>query len=449
MMAQESCNFDYVTDLLTQCVTGDPGNFVYTQAFLSNLKKKYSNNKHGSRGAKFTTVGSRSAVKKAVGHKDWNRAIAAGLDVLKANPWDAGALLNMAAAAEEAGYLDVQMAYLKAALDGSPREPDVIRPCAVALAKRKQFDQAIVLWHRVEEVRPGDEEASRAIGNLTVEKTIDKSGLDKKDPSKSRFAKEGQAQLQDATVDVSSIEKLEKTIARKPNELSNYLELAELYLRDEQFAKAEGVLAKACEIVPDDANVREKWEDAQLRSLRQQLSQTEKDAKAGDDKAKARYKALRKEILRKELDVYRHRCERYPNNLPFKYELGLRYRYCGMYNEAIKEFQQAKNDPRRKGPCLYELARCFEQIQQPRLAMSHYQAAVEEIPDRDDLNKKKALYDAGRLAMTQKHLDTAERLLNRLAEMEFGYKDVSALLDQVGEMRKRGENVEEKDESPK
>ena len=449
MMAQENCNYDYVTDLLAQCVAGDPGNFAYTQAFLANLKKKYNNNKYGSRGAKFTTVGARSAVKKAMGHKDWNKAIAAGLDALKANPWDAGVLLHMANAAEEAGYMDVQMSYLKAALDGSPKDVDVIRPCAAALAKRKQFDQAIILWHRVEEMRPGDKEAAQAIGDLTVEKTIDKSGLDKKDPSKSKFAKEGQSQLQDATVDVSSIEKLEKTIARKPEELSNYLELAELYIRDEQFGKAEGVLRKACDVSNNDVDIREKWEDAQLRHLRQQLSLAEKEAKTGDEKAKAKFKSLRKEILRKEVDVYRHRCERYPNNLAYKYELGLRYRYGGMYNEAIKEFQQAKNDPRRKGPCLYELARSFEHIQQPKLAMSHYQAAIEEIPDREDLAKKKALYDAGRLAMSLKHLDTADRLLNRLAEMDFNYRDVSALLDQITEMRKNGENLEGGDEPSK
>lgn len=449
IMAQENCNFDYVTDLLAQCVAGDPGNFAYTQAFLANLKKKYNNNKYGSRGAKFTTVGARSAVKKAMGQKDWNKAIASGLEALKANPWDAGVLLHMANAAEEAGYLDVQMSYLKAALDGSPKDVDVIRPCAAALAKRKQFDQAIILWHRVEEMRPGDKEAAQAIGDLTVEKTIDKAGLDKKDPSKSKFAKEGQTQLQDATVDVSSIEKLEKTIAKKPEELSNYLELAELYIRDEQFGKAEEVLRKACDVSNNDVDIREKWEDAQLRRLRQQLSQAEKEAKAGDEKAKAKHKSLWKEFLRKEIDVYRHRCERYPNNLAYKYELGLRYRRGGMYNEAIKEFQQAKNDPRRKGPCLYELAKCFEHIQQPKLAMSHFLAAIEEIPDREDLAKKKALYDAGRLAMTLKHLDTADRLLNRLAEMDFSYKDVSALLDQITEMRKNGENLEGGDEPSK
>ena len=45
-MSQE--NYDYAAELLTQCVAGDPANFIYLQAVLINLKKKYNNNKKGS-----------------------------------------------------------------------------------------------------------------------------------------------------------------------------------------------------------------------------------------------------------------------------------------------------------------------------------------------------------------------------------------------------------------
>jgi hypothetical protein len=33
-------NYDYAAELFTQCVAGDPSNFIYLQSFLSNLKKK-------------------------------------------------------------------------------------------------------------------------------------------------------------------------------------------------------------------------------------------------------------------------------------------------------------------------------------------------------------------------------------------------------------------------
>lgn len=449
-MAHEKYDFDYVTDLFTQCVAGDPANFLYVQSFLGNLKRKYNNNKKGSNLAGIKGLAARGLVKKAMLQKDWDGAIKAGLEALKLNPWDVSTLTQMAAACEEAGYEDCQMAYLKTALEANPKDPEVCKICANALERRKEFSQAIALWHRVEELRPNDEEAPKAIARLAVVKTIRQGGWDEKDPSRSRLAKEGQAQVEAATVDSSAISRLEKTIAKKPKELANYLELAELYLRDEQYAKAEEVLAQAYEVSDGDPNVRERWEDAQLRHLRQQVSAAERELQEkATESAKAKYKQLKKELHKKDLEFCKNRCERYPNNLAFKYDLGLRYEVNGLYDQAIKEFQQAKSHPPRKGLCLLNLGRCFEKIQEPKLAMSHYESAVEEIPDRDEANKKMALYLAGRLAMQIKHLNTAERHLNRLAQMEYGYKDVAALLHKVAEMRQHGENLEGKEEPAK
>lgn len=444
-MGQESYNFDYVTDLFGQCVVGDPANLVYAQSFLANLKKKYNNNKKGSNLAGFKGMGARGMVKKALVQKDWDGAIKAGLEALKLNPWDSATLLQMATAAREASYDEVQMFYLKSALDGNPKDVEVLRNVAKALGERTMFDQAIQLWHRIEEIRPGDNEAEKMISRLAVEKTLATAASRDRDPSTMKFAREGQKQLDSATVEQADVEKLEKAIAKKPGELNNYLELADLYIRDGDYGKAVEVLTRAQDVASGDANVRERLEDVQLRHLRQQISQAETEAQGGNEQAKAKYKDLRKQWARKELEVYKHRAERNPGNLAFKYDLGLRFYVNGLYNEAIKEFQQAKNDSRRRGLCLLELAKCFEKIQQPRMAMNHFDQAIEEIPDRDDAKKKDALYRAAKLAINERHLDTAGRHLNRLAEMDFNYKDVSALLDSVAKMREQGENREPQD----
>jgi len=63
MAAQD--NFDYATVLFTQCVAGDPNNFMYLQSFLGNLKKKYNNNKKGSNLAFIKSAGARTVVRKA------------------------------------------------------------------------------------------------------------------------------------------------------------------------------------------------------------------------------------------------------------------------------------------------------------------------------------------------------------------------------------------------
>ncbi len=424
-MAQE--NYDYATELFSQCVLGDPSNLSYVQSYLGNLKKKYNNNKTGSKLAILKERGARSKIKKALAKSHWEDVISNGLKVLVVNPWDVPALTSMATASDEMGDDETEMAYLKAALEANPKNPAVNRQCAMALAARQQFDQAIACWHRVEQVRPNDEEAQRAIASLAVEKTILKGKYDESDPSK----KLGKGQEPDQHDQDLTVEKrLQQQIGRNPEELSSYFELAQVHINNEKYKEAEEVLAAALEVSDGDPDVRERLDDVQLRRLRQQISFAEND---GDQETKEK---LRKELCEKELIVYKNRCERYPNNLAFKYDLGLRYQINGQYNEAIKEFQQARNDPRRKGVCMLALGQCFQQIKQYRLASSHYHSAVDEIPDRDAKNKKKSLYLAGKLALAMNDLDSADKYLTVLAGLDFTYKDVSALLDKIAKLRK-------------
>ena len=56
----EQESYDYATELLSQCVWGDPGNKAYVQSFLGNLQKKYANNRKGSSFGQFKELGSRS-----------------------------------------------------------------------------------------------------------------------------------------------------------------------------------------------------------------------------------------------------------------------------------------------------------------------------------------------------------------------------------------------------
>jgi tetratricopeptide (TPR) repeat protein len=438
-------NFDYAAELFTQCVAGDPSNFIYLQSFLSNLKKKYNNNKRGSNLALIQGRGARSATKKAAGHKDWAGVIKAGLEALKLNPWDVHTLSQMADACSQMGLHDVQLAYLKTAQEAKPKDPGVNKLCAEALRQVGQYDQAIACWHRVQQARPNDEEAERQIARLAVEKTIAKGGYE--DPNRTSESLRGQQQQQQrqsTAPEISPEKRLQKEIARHPDDISKYLELGELYVSREEYDKAEEIYSRAFEASDGDEDVRERWEDAQMRHLRQTVARADREAKrTGSEEAKKRFADLKRELNAKELEVHKNRVKRYPNNLGFRYDLGLRYQMNGRYNEAIAEYQQARNDPRRRGLCMLALGQCFQQIKQYRLAMSHYEEAIKEIPDRDAGNKKLALYLAGRLATAMKNLDVGEKHLTTLAGLDFSYRDVSTLLDKIARMRETPEEAEE------
>src|SRR5690606_21521025 len=136
------------------------------------------------------------------------------------------------------------------------------------------------------------------------------------------------------------------------------------------------------------------------------------------------------------------RVDRYPTNTSWKYELGLRMKKAGNFQEAIKLLQESRTDPKRKGVVLIDLGECFHQIKQYKLALQHYAKAIEEMPEKEVESLKKALYRAGSLARglakeDPSKLADAEKYLNQLAEMDFGYRDVADLLDKIARERNK------------
>ena len=100
-----------------------------------------------------------------------------------------------------------------------------------------QFDQAIACFIRVEQAKPGDEEAQRAIADLAVERTISHGGYEEAESSHRR--QRATAQEDDDKVQLTPEQQLEKKIAKKPADVSLYVELADLHIRNERLAEAE------------------------------------------------------------------------------------------------------------------------------------------------------------------------------------------------------------------
>ena len=63
-----------------------------------------------------------------------------GLQVLRYNPWDIPALRAMGTASEKMGDGELEIAYLKTALECDPKDPNVDRQLAAALARQQNED---------------------------------------------------------------------------------------------------------------------------------------------------------------------------------------------------------------------------------------------------------------------------------------------------------------------
>ncbi len=430
---------DYAINLYTQCVTGDPGSLQYLQSLMTTLQKKYGSAKKLGPMVQFKERGARTAVKKAIAQCDWDEAIQQGIAVIAVNPWDVPTLTAMATACSQimkqegasaaVTYGDCELYYLKCAFDACPKDVEVCQQLAEALTVRERFVEAINFWHKIEVLKPDWDLPKRAIASITVLQHQTKDP--KYEADRKAVGKTGTGKQEEITHE----DRLKLRIQRNPKDLTGYDELGNLYLNTDRFVEAEEVFKQKLEASNNDPTVREEIEDVQLRALRSKMSGAHRKAKeTGSEADKKEHERLRMTVIEKELLVYTNRCERYPNNLIFRYELAVRYQLKGDVGEAIKSFQIAKNDPRKRGMCLINLGECFRTIKQFHLAMSHFEQAVQEIPDREQEYKKLAYYRAGKLAMGLKDLSKAEKYMTTLASMDYTFRDTSALLEHLHRM---------------
>jgi tetratricopeptide (TPR) repeat protein len=420
-------NVDYAIEMFATCVIGDPANAVYLQSFLAVLKKKFAAKKAGGLSSLFS-AGGRSGLRKFVASEQWVELLKKGVELLKASPHDHGTLLAMANACSHLNLHESHPIFLRAALDAAPTDAEVNRVCAAYLEARGQYDQAIACWRRIANIKGMAEEAERTITRLQVENTVAKGmELEGRGGSKPTVESSSETSPEKPRTVV-----LRETLARDPANIEAALELADILEKEETIDAAEKVLLHALAASGNDLKVQEHLEDRQLRWARHRVHVAEKQVEADDTpQHRQTLEQLRVAQVRQEIEVYRSRSERYPENLTWRYELALRLKADGNFDAAIKEFQVAMQDDRRKGAVALELGECFQKIKQYQLAFQSYQTAVDALTDREADLRKRALYRAGVLATGLKDVDSAQKYLSALAVIDFGYRDVADRLDKL------------------
>ncbi|MBM3999478.1 MAG: tetratricopeptide repeat protein [Planctomycetes bacterium] len=475
LITQEKRDHDYANTMFAECVVKDPNNLVYVEAFLDNLQHKYQQNKRGARSL-LGGSGGRGDFRKAVARKDWVDVLRRGPELLRTNPWDVSTLRAMAQACEAFRYNEVELRYLKNALDANPRDVDVNRHCARSLSRMGQFDQAIACWHRIEELKPNDPEPSKQIADLTIERTRARAGYGpptssrrgaapstkKTDDSektktaasvpKSHGAPNEPAHHRTATsprgaapreITLTPIQRLEQAIAEDATIVENYLELIDVYAADRRLAEAERVLHRARSAAPGDLDVLRKGEELVLLRARHQLEvasqRAEREPTADSRELVDRF---REQMARVELEVYDARSRRFPNEAEWKFRVGQSLKRLGNHREAAERFQQARSDGRYAAEATLELGACLQHLKQFVKALHCYQRSAEKAAQDASADgtalHKLALYRAGSLAAAMREWATAERVFKQLVAIDPAYKDAKTRLDKLASIDDKG-----------
>jgi tetratricopeptide (TPR) repeat protein len=441
-------NYDYGIQLLMTCCKLDPGNLIYRQALRKTEKAKFNNNLRGSRLAFLTNTTAKTMLKAAKASRDYLKVLEHGEEVLARNPWDVGAQMDMAEAADALGLLDLAVWTLEHTRQKNPQDTTVNRALARLYEKRGNFAQAIGLWELVRKADPRDVEAQHKAKDLAAsdtiargnyqavvaqnatEETTEDAPLGAKPPT-------GDA-LPVAPVSTPSSERLNREVTAIRNRLeadptsaNAYLQMAAVYRRAGQFDQARAVLQEGLGPTSNYFELTSELADLDIEPFRQNLALTDEKLRTqpqDEELRKIRIRLL-KEINTRELDLYRQKAERFPTESAHRLELGLRLLRAGQTDGAILELQATRADPRYRWRAQLYLGYCFKSRNNWRLAQRNFEEALQNLPPSETATRKELLYQLAHGAADAGDLAQAIEVAYDLANLDYGYRDIGRLLD--------------------
>jgi tetratricopeptide (TPR) repeat protein len=139
---------------------------------------------------------------------------------------------------------------------------------------------------------------------------------------------------------------------------------------------------------------------------------------------------LAKEIVAREIEMYRVKADRFPTELNHRIELGTRLLKIDRVDEAIAELQQARRDDRLKWRAALLLGMCFKKRNNWRLAQRNFEEGLAAVPPEDEATRKELLYQLATGSAENGDMQRAVDLGHELANLDFGFRNIGKLLDE-------------------
>jgi Flp pilus assembly protein TadD len=230
----------------------------------------------------------------------------------------------------------------------------------------------------------------------------------------------------------NEVARLRARIEADPTNPNSYLQLAWLYRRAGQLDQARDVLQQALGPTAHHFELTLELADVEIEPFRRNLAIAEdklKRAPADEETRRIRIRLL-KEINTREMELYRQKADRYPTEMGHRFELGIRLLRAGQIDEAIRELQTARADPRHHWRALMYLGHCFKARNNWRLARRNFEEALQNVPPHEDAARKEIMFQLAQGCAEANDLASAVDIGHELANLDFAYRDIGRLLDE-------------------
>jgi tetratricopeptide (TPR) repeat protein len=439
-------NYDYAIQLLLTCCKMDPANLTYRTTLRQTEKTKFKDATPGAMG-RLAATAVKVKLKAARQVGDYLGVLEHGEEVLTRNPWDAAVQMEMAQAADALGLLDLAIWIMLQAREKQPMDVHLNRYLAQLCEKRGNFGQAMLLWEMIRKVQPKDEEAQHKSKELAASNTIAQGGYAQAATGESgggvavasglaaaaRAAAPSQAERpsQEATT-------LRANITAHPTNPDGYLHLATFHRRAGRAEEARKVLMEGLLATHHHADLALALESLEIDALRRDLALREKQSDTPVEDSGPSCDDLRRQIVEREIALYRQRVERYPSEKTYRLELGVRLLRAGQVQEAIAHFQAVRTDARFQWRALMYLGQSFKSAGHWRLAQGNFEEALKKLPSQEDEARKEILLELALGHAESGDLHKAIEWGYELANRDFLYGNIGQRLDEWQTQLKSG-----------
>ncbi len=428
--ALEKQNLDYALQMFATCASMVMDNVMYRQLARKTAYRKYDDNKTGAGAlAKGKLIRIRSKIRKRKAKEAWDEVDKLAEEGLKINPWDAQLNADLGEAARAREYLDVAKFAFTCARNTEPKSKIYNRLLAEILEEKSEFIEAAKVWEHICRIDPNDGEARSKATQAAFEDVRTKGGYEEAKSTSDVAVQRARLSKKPGEVDAPgmSVEKdLQHAIRKEPEQVENYLKLAHHYRANKKLEEAAEILQKASEVSGGDPNIQEQIEDVELDRMRANLAIVrEKQAAEPDEPVyQKKVQGLANELVKRELQVFSHRTDRYPQDMNLKLELADRLMRIKKWPQAIPLLQKASQHTRLKARAHFMLGKCFMYDNKLSLARGQFDRAIPELnADTDPKLFTEAHYLAGRVCEELSDTTAAENHYGDVLVIDYDYKD--------------------------
>lgn len=424
-------NYDFAVELYQQLLELDADQGEARAGLRRVLKLRHEKKKGGRFLRALSGAGPLAMAKTMLKARRFDASIKALEQYLATNPLDVDANLTLGQALEAGGYFKSAGAVYEFIAEIAPTNPEGLKRAGAMMYQLGEHHQALEYYERALEADPRDQEAIKERKNLAAETALTKRSDDTVTHSREQIIDKDEARALERAQRIhktddelrEDLERLENRLAETPSDPDLMVAMANAHekLRDPE--AAFDLIDRACEYRRDSLELTSRRAALQEKVLKKQISRADKE---GDPEKANR---LEGELLVLQLEALREQVRLRPGDAGLRLQLGRHLLRQEQIDEAVAEFQKAVEDPRAGREAQFSLGQAFQQKGFLDLARKNYERALGTGSGSDERSKE-ILYNLGAIAEEEGHADEARSFYSRIFEIDIGYRDVAARMEQ-------------------